>query len=100
MNGRPQYTSSETVFHNVSSEVYCGLLYLCNKRNNATSRSTRNCVPQRKIVSGCSEHTVLFLYLYNLGSKKRHRADTRNCIPRVKVCEYMLGVRRGLFVYV
>ena len=85
MNGRPQYTFSETVFHNVSSEVYCGLLYLCNKRNNTTSRSTRNCVPQRKVVSGCLEHTMLFLYLWNLGNKKCHRAATRNCVPQRKV---------------
>ena len=75
-------------------------LYLCNKRNNATSRSTRNCVPQRKVVSGCLEHTVLFLYLWNLGSKKYHRAASRNCVSRVKVCECMFGVRCGLLVYV
>ncbi len=76
-------------------------LYLYNlgskKRHKA---ATRNCVPQRKVVSGCSEHTVLFLYLWNLDSKKCHRAATRNCVPRVKVCECMLGGRRGLLVYV
>ena len=80
MNGRPQYTSSETVFHNVSSEVYCGLLYLCNKRNNATSRSTHNCVPQGKSVSVCSEHTVLFLCLHDLDRKRIHRAAKHNRI--------------------
>ena len=31
--GRPQYTPSETAFHDVSSEVYCGLLVFANVSN-------------------------------------------------------------------
>ena len=30
---RPQYTPSETAFHDVSSEVYCGLLVFANVSN-------------------------------------------------------------------
>ena len=75
-------------------------LYLYNLGSkNRHKAATRNCVPQRKVVSGCLEHTMLFLYLYNLGSKKHHKADRRNCIPQVKVCECMFGVRCGLLVY-
>ena len=84
MNGRPQYTFSETVFHNVSSEVYCGLLYLCNKHKKCHRAATRNCVPQRKVVSDCLEHTVLFLHLWNLGSKKCHKATRHNRVPQRK----------------
>ena len=76
-------------------------LYLYNLGSKKHHKAaTRNCIPQRKVVSGCLEHTMLFLCLWNLGSKKCHRAAMRNCIPRVKVCECMFGVRRGLLVYV
>ena len=51
-------------------------------------------------MSDCLEHAVLFLYLWNLGSKKCHRAAMRNCVPQVKVCECMFGVRHALLVFV
>ena len=28
---------------------------------------------------------MLFLYLYNVGSKKGHKATTHNCVPLVKI---------------
>ena len=33
----------------------------------------------------CSGHTVLFLCLYDLGKKERHKATTRNGVPQGEV---------------
>ena len=46
----------------------------------------------------CSEHTVLFLCLYNLGRKVRHEATTQNCDSTKKSCYHVdnsLLWRRG-----
>ena len=72
--GRPQYIPSETAFHDVSSEVYCGLLVVgIGKQYRTPSISIQNGVLGE-------EHTVLFLCLCDL-VRECHKATTQDCVP-------------------
>ena len=43
---------------------------------------------------------MLFLYLYNVGSKKGHKATTHNCVPQGKgVSVYLFGLYCALLVF-
>ena len=44
------------------------------------------------VVRFAPEHVVLFLRLCDLGSKERHKATTRNCVPqRIERLQYTLS---------